>query len=58
MDNGAIIIQETVPIEVNDTIESLTKRILTAEHKAFPKALQLVAKGKVVLGADNKIIWS
>ncbi|KAJ8949333.1 hypothetical protein NQ314_008253 [Rhamnusium bicolor] len=58
VDAGAIIAQETVPIEINDTVTTLTERIKTAEHKAFPRALQLLATGKVKLGNDNKIFWS
>ncbi|XP_019761020.1 trifunctional purine biosynthetic protein adenosine-3 isoform X1 [Dendroctonus ponderosae] len=57
VDAGAIIVQETVPIEVYDTEESLIERIKTAEHKAFPKALKLLATGKVRLGSDKKIFW-
>ncbi|KAJ8959037.1 hypothetical protein NQ318_022292 [Aromia moschata] len=58
VDAGAIIVQETVPIEVGDTVDVLVERIKTAEHRAFPRALQLLATGKIRLGADNKIIWS
>ncbi|KAL1488872.1 hypothetical protein ABEB36_014667 [Hypothenemus hampei] len=57
VDAGAIIVQETVPIEVYDTEETLVDRIKKAEHKAFPKALQLLATGKVRLGSDKKIFW-
>lgn len=58
MDAGAIIVQETVPVEVTDTVASLTERIKLAEHRAFPKALQLLASDTIELGSDNKIIWS
>ncbi|XP_050311309.1 trifunctional purine biosynthetic protein adenosine-3 isoform X2 [Anthonomus grandis grandis] len=57
VDAGAIIVQETVPIEVYDTEETLTERIKLAEHKAYPKALKLLATGKVRLGSDKKIFW-
>ncbi|XP_066151739.1 trifunctional purine biosynthetic protein adenosine-3 [Euwallacea fornicatus] len=57
VDAGAIIVQETVPVEVYDTEETLIERIKTAEHKAFPKALKLLATGKVRLGSDKKIFW-
>lgn len=57
IDAGAIITQEAVPIEPNDTEEELVERIKLAEHKAFPRALKWVATGKVVLGDDNKIIF-
>lgn len=58
MDAGAIIVQESVPIEVNDNVDTLVERIKAAEHKAFPKALQLLATDKIKLGSDNNIIWS
>lgn len=57
VDAGAIIVQETVPVETNDTEDSLTERIKTAEHRAFPKALKLLATGKVKLESDGKISW-
>ncbi|XP_063917756.1 trifunctional purine biosynthetic protein adenosine-3 [Zophobas morio] len=57
VDGGHIITQETVPIELNDTEETLTERIKQAEHKAFPRALEWVAKEKVKIGDDNKLVW-
>lgn len=57
VDGGHIITQEAVPIELDDTEESLVERIKTAEHKAFPRALEWVAKGKVRIGDDNKLVW-
>ncbi|XP_022916991.2 trifunctional purine biosynthetic protein adenosine-3 [Onthophagus taurus] len=57
VDTGAIITQEAVPIQINDTEEILTERIKKAEHKAFPRALKLLAAEKVRLGNDNKVIW-
>ncbi|XP_044253731.1 trifunctional purine biosynthetic protein adenosine-3 [Tribolium madens] len=57
VDGGHIITQEAVPIELDDTEETLTERIKTAEHKAFPRALEWVAKGKVRIGEDNKLVW-
>lgn len=43
VDTGKIIWQEQVPIRNDDTIETLTQRIHTAEHYAFPQALRLLA---------------
>nr|XP_023024941.1 trifunctional purine biosynthetic protein adenosine-3 [Leptinotarsa decemlineata] len=56
VDGGAIIVQEVVNIENNDTVEELTERIKLAEHKAFPKALKLLATEKIEL-KDDKVIW-
>lgn len=57
VDAGAIITQEAVPIEKDDTEEILIERIKVAEHRAFPRALKLLATGKISLGSDDKIIW-
>lgn len=45
VDTGAIILQETVPVFANDTVETLSDRIHIAEHKGYPKALKLLANG-------------
>jgi len=42
MDAGPIIIQETAPVLVDDTVETLAERILQKEHLAYPKALRMV----------------
>ncbi|ACT69421.1 phosphoribosylglycinamide formyltransferase [Neorickettsia risticii] len=42
VDAGKIIIQAAVPVLENDTVESLSKRILKAEHKCFPIAVEKV----------------
>lgn len=58
VDGGWILTQEAVPVEIGDTEESLSSRILIAEHKAFPRALEWVARGKVRIGEDNQLIWN
>lgn len=58
VDAGAIIVQEAVPVLMNDTEDSLSERIREAEHRAFPAALELVAGGAVRLGEDGRIIWN
>ncbi|KAJ8004266.1 hypothetical protein DPEC_G00157030 [Dallia pectoralis] len=58
VDAGAIIVQEAVPVLMNDTEESLSDRIREAEHRAFPTALELVAGGVVRLGDDGRIVWN
>jgi phosphoribosylglycinamide formyltransferase-1 len=49
MDSGPIIAQAAVPVLDGDTAESLSARILEAEHKLYPQALALVAAGKARL---------
>jgi phosphoribosylglycinamide formyltransferase-1 len=49
VDHGPIILQVAVPVEPNDTVETLSARILKEEHKLLPRAIALVAQGKVVV---------
>ncbi|XP_026507481.1 trifunctional purine biosynthetic protein adenosine-3-like [Terrapene carolina triunguis] len=54
---GAIILQEPVSVNTDDTEETLLERVKEAECRVFPIALQLVASGVVRLGADGKTCW-
>jgi phosphoribosylglycinamide formyltransferase-1 len=47
MDSGPIIGQAAVPVLDTDTPETLADRVLGAEHALYPKALALVAAGRV-----------
>ncbi len=42
-DRGAILAQERVPVESGDTPDSLAARVLAAEHRLYPRALQALA---------------
>ena len=44
LDAGPIIAQTEIPIQPNDTIQSLENRVLKAEHKLYPHALALLAR--------------
>ena len=57
VDTGPIIVQETVKIKNDDTEETLSKRILTKEHKAYVKAVKLIAEKKIqMVGRNVKIL--
>jgi phosphoribosylglycinamide formyltransferase 1 len=47
VDTGPIIIQAVVPVFPEDTEEDLKDRILTQEHKIYPKAIQLFARKRL-----------
>lgn len=47
VDTGPIIVQRVVPVYQDDTVESLSERILAEEHKAYPEAVRLIAEGRV-----------
>ena len=45
LDGGPIVLQRTVPVRPDDTVESLAARILVEEHKAYPEAVALLLEG-------------
>jgi len=49
IDSGAIIAQETLPVQDEDTPESLLERIHSAEHRILPASIAAIASGKVEL---------
>jgi phosphoribosylglycinamide formyltransferase-1 len=42
LDSGPILLQEAVPVREDDTPESLSERILEAEHRLYPRAVRRV----------------
>lgn len=55
IDTGPILLQECVPVHDNDTIESLSARILIKEHKIYVEALKLLSANKFLL-KGNKMV--
>ncbi len=45
LDHGVIILERAVPVEDDDTPDTLAARILTEEHKAYPEAIARVLSG-------------
>jgi len=41
-DTGPVVLQREVPVEPGDTVETLSRRILEAEHRAYPEAIARV----------------
>ena len=55
VDSGPIIVQAIVKVKDDDTEETLAKRILSKEHKAYVKAVKLIAENKIkVVGRKVK----
>ena len=48
-DTGPIILQSAVPVEENDTPQTLAARVLAAEHETYPRAVALFAEGSLSL---------
>ncbi|MBV9023280.1 MAG: hypothetical protein JO362_05670 [Streptomycetaceae bacterium] len=45
---GPIIAQEPLPVDVDDTVESVTARVIALESKFLPRALRAFSEGRVV----------
>jgi phosphoribosylglycinamide formyltransferase 1 len=54
-DTGPIIMQTAVPVLANDTIETLSARILKEEHKIFPESVKLFCNDQLKI-QGNKVI--
>lgn len=59
LDMGPIVVQETVQVTPDDTLETLSRKVHLAEYVAYPKAVKLYATGglriegrRVVLSGD------
>lgn len=48
-DTGPVILQSVVPVEQDDTEDSLSERIQRAEHLTFPAAIKLYAEGNITV---------
>src|SRR5437879_4637952 len=45
LDGGPIVLQAAVPVHDDDTVDSLSARILVEEHRLYPKAIGIVLAG-------------
>lgn len=49
VDAGPIILQATVPVPQEATVESIAAAVLEQEHALYPQALRLLAEGRLVI---------
>jgi phosphoribosylglycinamide formyltransferase 1 len=50
MDSGPIILQDQLRVLATDDVDTLAARVLEIEHRIYPQALALVARGEVAIG--------
>ena len=55
LDGGPVILQATVPVQPEDTPETLAARVLIQEHQIYPTAIRWFAEGRLRL--RDKQIW-
>ena len=53
-DEGPIILEKRVPVEPDDTTETLAARVFDAECEAYPEAITLYAEGRLTI-EDGKV---
>jgi phosphoribosylglycinamide formyltransferase 1 len=46
LDAGPIVVQAAVPVHPDDTVDSLSARILVEEHRIYPEAVRTVLDGR------------
>ena len=56
VDAGPIIVQGVVPVHQDDTEETLAARVLAAEHRCYPLALELLASGRARIQGERVVI--
>jgi phosphoribosylglycinamide formyltransferase 1 len=56
LDAGPIILQATVPVLDDDTVESLSARILVEEHRIYSEAIRIVLGGQFHIDGRRLIL--
>ncbi len=56
LDHGPIILQESLAVSSQDTLASLEKKIHGLEHKLYPKAIDLFARGRLSFAGRKVVI--
>jgi len=56
MDEGPILGQAAVTVEDGDTPDTLSERILRAEHKLYPAILRAYAAGEITI-VEERVSW-
>ena len=56
VDAGPIVLQSAVPVEPDDTEETLSARILKEEHRIYPTAVRLFAEGRLEIVGRRVIV--
>ena len=56
MDSGPIVAQGAVPVRPGDSEATLAARVLEIEHQIYPRALRLLAEGRVTIAGGRCLI--
>jgi phosphoribosylglycinamide formyltransferase-1 len=56
VDTGPIILQTPVPVRDDDTVETLSQRILREEHRLYPEAVRLFTDGMLTVNERRVLL--
>jgi phosphoribosylglycinamide formyltransferase-1 len=56
MDEGPIVAQTAVRVLAGDDEETLAARILTEEHKLYPKVVRMIAENRITMNGEHVLI--
>ena len=56
VDTGPIILQASVPVQPDDTEDTLSARILAEEHRLYPEAVRLFAEGRLSIAGRRVLV--
>lgn len=56
VDHGPIVAQRPVPVEPDDTVESLHARIQIEEHALYPNVVRAFVRGEITV-EGRKVVW-
>jgi len=56
VDSGPIILQASVPVQPDDTEDTLSARILAEEHRLYPEAVRLFAEGRLAVVGRRVVV--
>lgn len=56
LDGGPLVVQAVVPVQVDDTPESLAQRVHAQEHHIYPLAVRWFAEGRLQLGDTGAML--
>jgi phosphoribosylglycinamide formyltransferase-1 len=56
LDGGPLVVQAVVPVESDDSAQTLAQRVHTQEHRIYPLAGRWFAEGRLILGKQGALL--
>ncbi len=56
LDGGPLVVQAVIPVELDDTAQTLAQRVHRQEHRIYPLAVHWFAEGRLTLGEQGALL--